>query len=75
MPNASGHHQRPGASKTKEIIMSTIIRSAIVAVALVAGATAASAQPLRHHDAQQYRYSGSIDSDRAFWDAQQRNGD
>lgn len=54
--------------------MSTIIRSALVAVALVAGVTAASAQP-RHYGAQQdYQYSGSIDSGRAYWDAQQRNG-
>ena len=53
--------------------MSTILRSAVVAVALLASASATIAAP-RHHVTHQGGTS-SFDNDRAFWDAQQRNGD
>jgi hypothetical protein len=53
--------------------MSTILRSALVAVALLASASATMAAPRDYGNSQSY--SGSSDAGRAFWDAQQRNGD
>jgi hypothetical protein len=52
--------------------MSTIFRSVLVAVAVLAGASSAMAQStIRYDDAS--RYSNGSDSDRAFWDAKQRD--
>jgi hypothetical protein len=56
----------------KEIIMSnTIIRTAVLAVVVIAGASASMAQTYNPHPSP---YANSNDSVRAFWDAQQRNG-
>jgi hypothetical protein len=53
--------------------MSTILRSALVAVALIASASASMAAP-RHYYSDAQNYSGSTDAGRAYWDAQQRDG-
>jgi hypothetical protein len=53
--------------------MSTILRSALVAVALIASASASMAAP-RYYDSGVQNYSGSNDTGRAYWDAQQRDG-
>jgi hypothetical protein len=54
--------------------MSTIFRTALVAVALIASASASMAAPRHHHNSGVQTYSGSTDADRAYWDAEQRNG-
>ncbi len=53
--------------------MSTILRSALVAVALIASASASMAAS-RHHHSDVQTYSGSTDAGRAYWDAEQRDG-
>ena len=54
--------------------MSTILRSALVAAAVLVGASSAMAAPSDYRNYGNGQYGSSYDSNRAFWDAQQRNG-
>jgi hypothetical protein len=59
----------------KEINMSTILRSALVAAAVLVGASSAMAAPSDYRSNYgNSQYGSSNDSNRSFWDAQQRNG-